>query len=337
MRRLVRLAKNAALFVLGFLLLLVLRRIVLPPAAWPLERQTAPLVAERFSCSVLFVGPSYVREQIYPRVFNAEAERIGLRAHACSFGTAQLRGYELRWLLERLLSYDWPRLELVVIDITLGDTLQFHEKNWMHPRVVEWHRSDAVPWLSGYYESSLRRRPLKTIPVLWAHAKHVGARHLELGQGVAALRTFRLLDRLRMAEAGDRQPPARRRADKRPKKARPVGEKYEQEVDDLRASKRRKDRAKSDWPLELRALVRERGKEAYFLIAPVLYHRAIPSRAISGRDRLVVFDFNDPEAYPELYRAEARGRTSHLNKEGSIEYSKLLARALKSREKRPDR
>ena len=80
--------------------------------------------------------------------------------------------------------------------------------------------------------------------------------------------------------------------------------------------------------------MRAHGKEAYFLIAPVLYHVKHPKQARRAEDGLVVLDFNDPENYPQLYERKVRGNTSHLTESGSRMYSKYLARSLKQLERR---
>jgi hypothetical protein len=312
-------AKNCALFLIGFLLFELGRRALLPPVPWPLERHMQPLLEERGSCSVLFVGPSYVQSQIFPEAFNREAERVGLAENACTFGTRGLRGYELRNVIERILSEDWPRLKLVVVDITLGDEISFEDANWLNRRVVEWHTLDSIPWLLDYYE----REPPKAgqkLPRFVAHAKHVLAHYAEVGQGVEALRSFDLFERFRP----EAEPTVRHR---RPKKERKRGNAYQRHVSEMIAARRARGQkyGSSDWALELRSLVRAHDKEAYFLVAPVLYSPKVPRLAVRGRDRLVVMNFNDPLRYPELYEEGVRGNTSHLRKRGGIRYSELLA------------
>jgi hypothetical protein len=77
---------------------------------------------------VLFVGPSYVDEQVLPDAFDDEAARIGLAARACKFGLSYPQGEALVRHLERLLAHPFPELELVVLDVTLG------KEPWLEPR-----------------------------------------------------------------------------------------------------------------------------------------------------------------------------------------------------------
>lgn len=326
-----RFAKNLGGALLGFLLVLVL----LPKVPGPLEQRADPLIAERADCSVLFIGPSYVAAQFEPPAFNREAERIGIDLRACKFGAQALRGYELRMWLDRLLSHDWPRLRLVVIDITLGDEVGFNSENWLKPRVIEWHTLETLPWLLRYYEERERLPLPKKVPELWAHAKHVGAHYLRLGEGVEGLGFVRIVDGLRPKPSA------------RPQRASPIsdgrnrerlrGNAYRRHLESLRAKRAKPRGGRSDWPLELRELVRAHGREAYFLIAPVLYNPRTPKRALGGEDPLVVLDFDQPDRFPELYQEDVRGNTSHLRGEGPDLYSAALAREIKRVERRQRR
>jgi hypothetical protein len=327
---LVRFGKNVAYVAIGFLLFELVRRALVPPVPGPIERELASVLAQRSSCTVLAVGPSYVKSQIVPDAFNREAERIGLRERICKYGASSLRGYELRTVLERLLEHEWPRLKLVLIDITLGDGIDFEPENWLNPRLVEWHTLESMPWLLAYYDE---REPLPLgdkLPRLVSHAKHLLAHYAEVGKGVEMLGSVDLLERFRPKSEPAAQSEAER-AERRPRGAR-----YERQVRNLieRRGKRGRNNVDSGWALELRSLVRAHDKEAYFLVAPVLYTARIPRRARRGKDRLVVFDFNDPERYPELYEERVRGNTSHLSRAGSIRYTELLARELKELERR---
>lgn len=296
-----------------------------------MEKALAPLLAERRTCSILFVGPSYVEVQIDPEVFNREAKRIGLRERACKYGATALRGYELRLVLERLLAHDWPALKHVVIDITLGGGLDFERENWLKRRLVDWHTFESVPWLLSYYEGRGTLPLGDEIPQLAAHAKHLFAHYGQIGQGVERLGSLDLLERFR--------PPPKEleRARYRGKvRGRPQGARYDRHV---RAMVRERKKSgprygDSGWALELRSVVRAHDAEAHFMIAPVLYSPRVPKRALRGDDRLFVFDFNDPSRFPELYEEKVRGNTSHLNGRGKVLYSELLAREFKKLKRR---
>jgi hypothetical protein len=334
-------AKNFAGFLLGLLVAVLARRALVPPVPGPLEKEALPVLAERASCNVLFLGPSYVASQVHLETFNREAERIGSRARACKFGASALRGYELRMWFERFLAEDWPNLEIVVIDITLGDGIDFEPANWFKPRVVEWHTWKAMPWLLDYYEYRERLPLAKRIPALWTHTKHLGAHYVELGQGVSALRELRLLERFRQKDAKPSSDAKRVSARERAERVSARVPVLRRQIKRLTALRRARGPRGGDsgWALELQSVARAGGKKAYFLIAPVLYSPIVPQRGGRGprQDRLVVFDYNDPDRYPELYRVEVRGNTSHLRTSGSAIYSRLLAHDIARLEQKPRR
>ena len=318
-----RFAKNLAGTLLGWVLVLLL----LPPVPGPVEKDFAqPLLAQRADCSVLFIGPSYVDRQVKPDIFNREAGRIGSDAKACKFATGAFRGFEMRLWIERLLAHDWPRLELVFIDITLGPEIVFEERNWFTGRVIEWHTWDSVPWLLDYYERYPPREK-ERFETYRMHASHVALHHLAVGKGLDALVSFRLLELLRRPQVNAGRLRENPLAQPRHRRGPPSSAALSKAIDSLKRNKAKAERGDPDWPLELRDLVRARGKEAYFLIAPVLYVRA-PIKGGPRKDRLVVLDFNDPEQYPELYALEARGSTSHLGGTGPAIYSELLAHSV---------
>jgi hypothetical protein len=212
--------------------------------------------------------------------------------------------------------------------------------------MLEWHTLEAVPWLASFYRRDPRTWRDKA-PEVWSHAVHVGGNYLQLGRGVELLSELRLVDALAgrgtwpavfEGDEGDEEPvkvkKKRRRVlpDQHPD--------YRRKLKWLKHKKRKifaTGRMQSKrFATEVRDVIRGHGYEAYFLIAPVWVSNP-PLRGSQGvDDPLVLLDFNDPSKYPELYLEKARGRTQHLGPEGSVVYSKLLARELQARwKKRP--
>jgi hypothetical protein len=286
------------------------------------------VLAKSGSCQVLVVGPSYVQMGIHEAEFDAESRRIGLDLKSCVFAQGALQGYEVRHSLELLLSHEWPKLEHLIIDITLGESVRFDQGNWFKPRFVDWHTWESVPWLLSYYERQ-RGSLTRYAPQLLKHVQHLLMNYLGIGRGLRVLqRTPELV-----TEADDPAldaPAVRERSGKR----------NENEIDDYpgllrrltrekRALRKARETAPDVWPQQLRALVRRyQRKDPIFLISPILASRALPRGAVSSKRRLVVLDFQDPARYPELYTEDVRGRTHHLKGEGPTHYSRLLAREL---------
>ncbi len=337
-----RFARNALFAAAGlYAAALGLRSLGPVPTLFTLE--LARVAAERERCQVLFVGPSYVAAQIDPSEFDAEAARLGRRVHSCKFGGTGLRGPELQVHLERLLALGWPRLALVVIDVTLGPAPRLDKGNWYQPRIIQWHTVASMRWIADYY-----RKRAKAVPgeLIAAHLKHVAANYLNLGNGLEKASLLALSQRARAAfglpaelpvsrvvrdyERHQRRRVRAKKAQARAylKKTSPA--KHERRVTKLIAQKQRvrasDERTDSDFPLVLRALVRAHGHEAIFILAPVW--RALPAKQRAGVEPIVLLDFNDPAAFPELYEPRNRGRNHHLSWYGALAYSRQLAREL---------
>jgi len=313
------------------------------PTLFTLEH--ARVAAERERCQVLFVGPSYVAAQIDPSEFDAEAARLGRRVRSCKFGGTGLRGAELQVHLERLLALGWPRLSLVVIDVTLGPAPRLEKGNWYQPRVIQWHTTASMRWIADYYRKRAEAVPGELIA---AHLKHVAANYLNLGNGLEKVSLLALAQRARAAVGLPAELPVskvvidyerhqRRRV--RAKKAQASAylkktspAKHDRSVTKLIEQKQRirarDKRMDSDFPLVLRALVRARGHEAIFILAPVWRARPARAKQPAGAEPIVLLDFNDPAAFPELYEPRNRGRNHHLSWYGALAYSRHLAREL---------
>ena len=72
-------------------------------------------------------------------------------------------------------------------------------------------------------------------------------------------------------------------------------------------------------------LARENGAEPLFFTSP---SNAYHGQLLQAHEQGVVqtlFRFNDPEAYPELYEADARWEAVHLSEEGANRFSRILA------------
>jgi hypothetical protein len=307
---------NTLFACLAFLTMAAALRWLMPVALTADQREEEHTLRPRGECTVLFLGPSYVK-QIDLRAFDAAASRLGFEARACKLGRSSLRGVELERELDSLLNYPWPNLKLVVVDVTLDDTIEFKERNWFKRRLVDWHDWQGVNRLVRFFTRD--RRPWqKQAREVWAHARHLMANYVVLGRGADWLAT---LTTHREREV-DSIPPKRR------------GE-YTQRLRRLKWARHQQRRKptyeSSSWPLELRKRIRSHGYEAVFLYAPVWRVKRLPARAVVGRERLTYLDFADPDRYPELYIESARGTTHHLTPSAYKPYSKRIAEELGKR------
>src|SRR5687767_6876118 len=175
----------------GYLLGLVLASVLLGALVAHDRPELEQALAERSTCQVLVVGPSYINTGFVEGRFDEEAQRLGLGLKSCKYAEAGLTGYEVRHALELLLRERWPKLEYVLIDITLGDRVRFPAGNWYKPRVVDWHTLPVLAWVHKRYERlpKAERPPAYTLAI---HAAHVLLNYLGVGRGITALRNIRL-------------------------------------------------------------------------------------------------------------------------------------------------
>jgi hypothetical protein len=345
-----RVASNALVAIVGAsLMLLALRSLGPTPTKITLDAER--VLHEREHCQVMFVGPSYVRAQIQTSAFDDASRSLGTPLSSCIFGGTGMRGYELRVHVERLLREPWPKLELVVIDITLGSAPGFDEANWYHPRLIQWHTLDSLRWISGFYASTHWQVSRSQ---LGAHLKHAGANYLNLGVGLDRAAELGIWARLltllgKPTKVPDHEVVRDYRHDNakfkaaKMKQASAYAKKvsraaHRTRVERLIARKKREaHRTRDDtWPREMRSALAARGLDTFFVLAPVWRPLAARTVSVPGSAPLVVFDFNDPAKYPVLYARESRGRTHHISWQGGTEYSRLLAKEILSVWK-PDR
>jgi hypothetical protein len=122
------------------------------------------LSQSRATCQVLLLGPSYAN-MVSPNDFDAEARRIGLDKRLCKLGRPGMAGFELKREIDFALGQDWPKLELLLVDITLGESAMFPEDNWFKSRAVEWH---TLLW------NEVAPRALSQVPQALAGASRLG-------------------------------------------------------------------------------------------------------------------------------------------------------------------
>lgn len=317
-----------------------LQAVPAPPTM--ITRDVEAALARRGECELLFVGSSYVRTQILTDVVDAELRRLGAPGTSVKVSAVALRGYELRHHLERLLSEDWPRLRLVVVDVTLGESPDITPHNRYKLRVVEWHTLAAIPWLARFYD---RHPESRSWDVLAAHAGHVAARYTRLGVAAALLAPPAVERETAETEADPPAPAAsepRKRLllqfagdpdrERSGEEGRRVRQEHQARVAELRRLKRSgstTSRVGSEYLRELEEIVRARGAEAAFVVAPVydaLQRPADPASPESAPSRIL--DFDDPDRFPELYAFECRSHSQHLSPRGSELYSRLVVREI---------
>ena len=148
----------------------------------------------RHSCEVLIVGPSFVKNQVFPAIFEQEASRLGTDLEACRFSGAGMSSFEMLSRTMDLIDLGFPELDLVVFDITMGARPGFQEKNRFKTRMVQWHTPGVLPFAyRTYVRTDLDRAEVASL--LLEHGKHVLARMFRLGEAHLQLEGLYLIER----------------------------------------------------------------------------------------------------------------------------------------------
>ena len=320
--------KNTLVAVTGLLVGVVLLGGLAPP---PDDPWYAAADALRPDCEVMFIGPSYVNSQVFPDVVDAEAREHNVEFKSCKLSRTAMKGYEIKRELSLVLSKSWPKLKLVVIDVTLGADNRFSEKNDYTSRILRWHTWDFGPWyLNHIWGERFKGNPkFDLVRRLVRHSSHLVVNQLHVGHG--AERLAALHDVPERVPWGYKPPTTKKEKQKRKrlnkKRVRTLLERRELPQEPGEQADRGR------WFRELRDEVRLHHVEADALIAPVWRSNYVSPGFFPEADPPVVHAFNDPATYPRLYRHDAHTGSEHLSPLGSHQYSLLLGQALAQRMK----
>ncbi len=266
---------------------------------------------------VLFLGSSRFYHQIIPAQFDAAVGSV----RSFNFGYDGMWPPESFYLLRQLLARQPARLKWVVIDLMDINT-QLDERNNSTLRMAYWH--DLAHTRIAFADILASKfHPGQKFDLLAQHGRLCFSQLLNLGSG-ADLLASRLEEKKPRKkpytwettagfEAGpDRAMEGREREGfvstvERLKKGIapvPVSPAFRAALSDLIAD------------------VRRAGAEPIFVIAPTINGRenftGIPGDA-------AVFAFNDPAQYPELFNPEKHYDAWHLNEQGAVDFTAVLA------------
>jgi hypothetical protein len=304
------------------------------------------LAEHRGDYDLLFLGSSTIRNGVWPARFDARLAARGHSVRSFNLGAGAVNGYEMTFMLERVLALDPPRLRWVVMELLPWDPRTLIGRNRFTDRVVFWHS----PAVTLDVLAVLARWPLPArvrVELGGLHLAHAAWRFASLGRGGDAAAALLGVDSDRDAEdahvadwrgfeAPDRNlNPRREQARAR----------FLRELPGWRARIRRIDaentsaqgmartaaarRVTSEIDLRLLrrqvALVRERGARPLFVVPPVA--AATPVIYALDEEGLLpdLLAYNQPLRHPALYREENRFDATHLNERGAIAFSLLLA------------
>jgi hypothetical protein len=321
--RCARVLANAALFLVACAAICALLRSLAPfPAVPGIFPKWEWFKARRDQVEVLFIGSSRFFHQVIPPQFDAQVARAGgASVQSFNFGYDGMWPPESYYFLRQILTLRPARLRWVFIELKDIDT-QLDERNNSTLRMAYWHDARHTRLAFADILSSRRHWPEKRA-LLAAHGWLFLREAANVGRGAE------LLSR-RLAPAATRKFP-RSWEDH-------AGYEAEQEQtlrseieEDFRARVARMKKLGPPEPVravfhdalrEIIADVRSAGAEPIFVIAPTVN----PNENYGGiPDGAAAWTFNNPDAFPTLYDPAHHYDEWHLNPQGAIEFTALLA------------
>jgi hypothetical protein len=300
------------------------------------------------SFDTLFLGSSFTARQVAPAAFDSTMEELGLPTRSFNLGLAGMLPPEDSYVLERALKDREAPLRFALVECQ-GLRFGIRRRDHFTSRAVYWHdatrmralwnRFWAPPSLSiegdaGPLSPELDSKHLRR------HAEHWLWNTTRMGRGAEELKQALSSpkDRQRAREREERQlgPDGDGYRPAEPQSL--AGEALASYRAQLAAARERGsglvygDRESQAELLRKKALVESHGGRMV-LIAPPTTGRQLAPLPESG---LLFLDFTDPDQFPELFAPEHRKDSGHLNQEGAVIYSRLLAQRLAAALRAPD-
>jgi hypothetical protein len=308
--------RSVTAFVLAFAACAAAIHALLPAPPTLYDAKLAWLAAHAGDYDTIFIGSSFVHNQLVPRELDDEMAARGHPTRSFNFGLPGMSCGEALYVLEHVLALHPAHLKRLVLDGDMNDRPE-HE-DVLTRRTIGWHAPEptaismAAMWRApetlAYRTAAIRQDALGALQRLFdvgvINEWLSGARDsTDVGaEGYATRDSWQDLD-----------------------PTRPAGAKYRAAVDELRDHGRAPAEASGYRETLFEAMVargRARGLEPLVLLAPTLHRYPPPSV------RVPVYAFNDPSRQPELYDRLARADINHLNDRGARLYSRAVARAL---------
>jgi hypothetical protein len=331
---------NSAIGIAAFLLTcIVIRSLLSFPQIDGVSEKLRFFAAHKDDFDTLFIGSSRVHFQISPAIFDRATRESGSPTHSFNFGVGGMNLPESAYVLEQILKTKPRKLRWVFVE--LGEL----QTKWP-PQTADSRR--ALYW------HDWKRTSLVLQKITDAGARPIRLLTAKFFQTLADSKTrnemiFHLTqfqkNLLNVARADDVfDPVLRGDTSKRSASANylgPAGDGYvaktNKEMSAIKnaAYKRalavmmKQDRPRFISPYATDACrqcaqkIRSIGAVPIFLIPPT----SAPLKVVDPLPG-VVLAFNDPEAYPTLYRSNVRRDQEHLTSAGSEEFTRLLAAKL---------
>jgi len=303
-----------------------------------------PLVTEKFArleklrdeVDVLFVGSSLVYRHLSPVAFDRKMASRGRPTRSFNLGLPGALNAEVLHLLRRVGDMDLPHLRYVIIE-TGGWHESIEAVNVRTPRVVYWHEFDETQravravWadrddlLEGLDQARLHlfafmlnrtgtsRLRLALDNIVPSPAQKVAGSGAvgPANDGFTGLRPIE--DRMRLANADTVAEKLERRLNQRRRMGTPRVDMNALKPEHITMF------------TAINTAIRDLGAEPIQVVSPIVIIRRELLAAEAAGLVPVLFDFNDPSAYPEFYTLESRADQVHLNQQAAALYSRQVA------------
>ncbi len=291
--------------------------------------------AHKDEIDVVFIGSSFAKRHIDPRVFDQELARAGYRVRSVNLAALGMSVFGSDLMAQRILQLQPKRLRWIVVDIGFFG-VKFMPKSRCTGEVLWWHTAKlTAAVIRAAFARELPRDANRK--AVGDHFAHFLRRFTHLGMGPfyvnetrnmlarEPLGSAKLSKALREFESHRGFMPNRRTQLPAFVKTRDA---FEKKVDRFREA--------GHWPpkfvdrdLHLPFLVdqaermRAEGVEPVYVVPPLV--RAYPE-TLDPANPVHFLRYNDPVEYPQFYAFEARRDFGHLFRGPAREYTRLLAR-----------
>lgn len=288
----------------------------------------------------LFLGSSRIYYAISPEIFDKTTSEHGVRTRTFNFGVDAMFPPENFYVLEQILKTKPRNLKWVVIEMDEIHN-KWTEKELGTQRVLYWHdwprtaltlkktldpRGDAT-WYKKIARLWLARRTLATNVTLFAR------QFVNVGRGAALISSWGKTSASQAStELGPKQDGYRPAgAAMSAERAADFSKRLAHEVSEARPKfvAPATDQAYRDSA----ARIREVGANPVFVVTPIILQSAVNFRQAPPPAPLLVF--NDSRKYPALFDTSVRIDDAHLTREGSEEFTRLLAQEFVRQTRQP--
>jgi hypothetical protein len=279
------------------------------------------------------VGPSTDQLHVLPPLLDQGLRELGHPTRSFAFGMSALSGREKDYYVERIARMRLPNLKYIVFDFTLDQLprARSDSSNWYKPRTTRWHewtqlRGVLADWRDVKIAASGR------LHRQWVHIQHFLLNTFHVGGGVELLKYVQnnqsrsMWSFYRHGDSDESREKAKAYLKTRSKK-------HNQRMKELvsrRKTSRFGRRPKEDtfrFAGRWHQMFSEQGVVPIILLGPALNDRRFGPRP-QGMPSLRFIDLNDPQRFPELYRADLHYDPTHLTYRGANLLTEELAKQL---------